>query len=1111
MSSAVSGTTLARDLGSFIISGNSRDSRYRCTLTRQDSATLPKGEHPFINGNSPYWRDKRISNGEVVVSPEFALGSPIPPVPPIPSSAELSAMAVTSATSSKRDSRRRNSIAGEEIVTAQEDQTEVCENVTEQASRHRRANSLSRISKDQAAINPKRFSKISEASTPPTTPAKTTYSAINSVKSLRESYRMGRTSSDAAAKPSSLSTSHVNPDPQPEAEPRSSSETADESISSHPETGGSVLSPDAPTTAGSGSMYSMSSMGRSYTTQATSVKSPGSASLYPNSANSVESRLPHRSPSEPLSGGSGHSRPTILLPHGDRPYSQVPQTASPLSGRTLDEGMRDMRLPFRPRASPGVAAATPVDSPDLIELMFGMQPVGRRPSRRRAGSQPPPMIFSPDLMSPESAYSNESPSTASAARQTFPETPYLFTPYTSSAFAPPPMHGSVQLTAPRMGSLRGVGRTPLSSSQVFRHMSVSVASSSSSAGSRSSRWPMSPPLHSASPSVHSIFSDPGSWSIPSANDLKADHHRLGSIEESSLPPTPLNQDPPTSSRSQGSLESKNEELGATVVVEESSPPRPSTAPSQTGASTTATTPSLVATTETSPSLDSTATGSRPVSEIDLSRPSSLIPSKRELSPLPPSPTTSSARLSPAPSHVSQASDLLDVLSETTIPEGDGSLPPYFESGTQFRRTSEQLPPPYPATSTSEAPSTVSTPPRQYVPLPQTPPSHLPPQPSQVTPPSETRAPPPPLLYDLRSPPRLPRSLPRPAAPMGPRKPSGSSLLSLATSRARASSVSSTASMATGRSTSRPPLPQPTTTPRFQTTPIKFRGLTMEAAQWTFTQEELQELVRDAIKSSADPTAIRLLASDVIYQKLPAEIHRLETRSAELRTDYTTSARRRNTCRADLNAIASGAFNDPIVASRVVQEMSDIQDHLDHVSEDLYNVMDQITQLKHLQDIHSRSALAMALRKLNTSLVKHMAENKNLKEKMTALEVERDDAWEKAQEMAFQLEETQERLLEFGVPSPPTSSRPSSKIFSARKASLRSSKSGFRSPSRLRSQRSSAASSIPRSSTMVSPATSRTNSDVPPVPRLPTLGIVTSGLSSQASGKLYRIGVTSPSS
>ncbi|KAK7678057.1 hypothetical protein QCA50_018998 [Cerrena zonata] len=656
-----------------------------------------------------------------------------------------------------------------------------------------------------------------------------------------------------------------------------------------------------------------------------------------------------------------------------------------------------------------------------------------------------------------------------------------------------------------MGSLRGTGRTPLSSSQVFRHMSVTVASSSSSSGSRSSRWPMSPPLHSASPSVHSIFSDPGSWSIPSASEHMhmADHQRLGAIEEGSLPPTPLNQNPP---RTPSTPEPKTEgDEGATVVVEESTPPRPSTAPTQAGASTATTTPSLGATTETSPSLDSTAPGSRPVSEFDLSRPSSLIPTKRSLSPLPPpSPTTSSARLSPAPSQISHASELLDVLSETGIPEGDGSLPPYFERSTRLSQSNhEQLPPPYGQYPPASAPDTsalVITPPQQIVPLPQTPPrlpSHLPPQPSQTTPQSDVRATPTPPPSDTRTPPRLPRSLPRPAAPMGPRKLSGS-LLSLATSRARAGSVSSTASMPTGRYTPSRPPPVPQPSPKFQTSPIKFKGLTMEAAQWTFTQEELQELVRDAIKSSADPTAIRLVAADVINQKLPAEIQRLETLSAELRTEYTTSARRRNNCRTDLNAIASGEVSDPIVASRVVQEMSDVQDQLDRVSEELYTVMDQITQLKHLQDIHSQSALAMALRKLNTSLVKHMAENKNMKERMAALEVERDDAWEKAQEVAFQLEETQERLLEFGVPSPPTSSRPSSRIFLARKTSLRASKAGFRSPSRLRSQRSSAASSAPRSSTMGSPA-SRTNSNIPPVPRLPTLGIVTNDLPSRSSG------------
>ena len=87
-SSAISGTTLARALiaNSFILSGDNHGrNRYRSggNLVRRDSATLPDaGDNgPVI---SPYWRDKRISGGEILHSLDSGVEPRIPPVPPIP-------------------------------------------------------------------------------------------------------------------------------------------------------------------------------------------------------------------------------------------------------------------------------------------------------------------------------------------------------------------------------------------------------------------------------------------------------------------------------------------------------------------------------------------------------------------------------------------------------------------------------------------------------------------------------------------------------------------------------------------------------------------------------------------------------------------------------------------------------------------------------------------------------------------------------------------------------------------------------------------------------------------------------------------------------------------
>ena len=87
-SSAISGTTLARALiaNSFVLSNdNPSRSRYKSggNLARHDSATLP-GVNETGLLISPYWRDRRISGGEIVCSPDSGVESRTPPVPPIP-------------------------------------------------------------------------------------------------------------------------------------------------------------------------------------------------------------------------------------------------------------------------------------------------------------------------------------------------------------------------------------------------------------------------------------------------------------------------------------------------------------------------------------------------------------------------------------------------------------------------------------------------------------------------------------------------------------------------------------------------------------------------------------------------------------------------------------------------------------------------------------------------------------------------------------------------------------------------------------------------------------------------------------------------------------------
>lgn len=279
---------------------------------------------------------------------------------------------------------------------------------------------------------------------------------------------------------------------------------------------------------------------------------------------------------------------------------------------------------------------------------------------------------------------------------------------------------------------------------------------------------------------------------------------------------------------------------------------------------------------------------------------------------------------------------------------------------------------------------------------------------------------------------------------------------------------------------------------------------MEAAQWTFTSQQLQELVSTAIKRSADASAIRLLPMETMAKQVPEEISRLEAVSAELRTSYKLAVRRRKTLLGSLSNIVE---NGDVAASiRIVEELSDLTESMDHYSEELYSVSDQLSQLVHLRDVHCSSALAMALRKLNSSFIKQLAEKQELRTQLANMEQERDDAWKQAQEAAYEIDALNDKLaiLEGASVPTPASSRRSSRVLVARKASVRASKAGLRSSSRLRSQRSSVVTIGSRSSVALSPGMKSAGVDVPPVPPIPirtSLGIYTAGLSTRSSGKM----------
>jgi hypothetical protein len=341
-----------------------------------------------------------------------------------------------------------------------------------------------------------------------------------------------------------------------------------------------------------------------------------------------------------------------------------------------------------------------------------------------------------------------------------------------------------------------------------------------------------------------------------------------------------------------------------------------------------------------------------------------------------------------------------------------------------------------------------------------------------------------------------RTRARPPLPIGPRRPSATAKVA---TRDRNGSVSSVVSAKSTRDVtggSRRKASVHTHTPKFETSPVPWKGFTLEAAKWTFSSSQLQSIVSRAIKQSAEASSIRLLPLEILNENIPDELHRLNVLSKDLRLRYKVSVRKRATLFDDL---ASEPI-DLVSIQRTVEELTEVSKTLDHITEELYTVTDQITQLNRLKDVHSYSALAMALRKLNTSFLSQVAETQSLRQKVTELETERDEAWKHAEDLALEFDSLNDKLMEESIipgPAKP-SSRRSSRVMIVRKNSVRAARAGLPASSSVRrSQRSSMGSSVYAPSS-AGPSTSRStihSEFVPPVPPVPRPSVRTSDLTS----------------
>ena len=174
-------------------------------------------------------------------------------------------------------------------------------------------------------------------------------------------------------------------------------------------------------------------------------------------------------------------------------------------------------------------------------------------------------------------------------------------------------------------------------------------------------------------------------------------------------------------------------------------------------------------------------------------------------------------------------------------------------------------------------------------------------------------------------------------------------------------------------------------------------MTLDHAKWTFTSSELQAMVGRAIKqSSAEVTAIRLLGSNVLDVEMPEELDRLETERDEIKKRYAHQIRLRKLLMRSLDLYVDGS--DPETAHRLLNDLRDVSETCESLSQQLHVVTDQLAQITSLRERHLSSALIMALHKLNAGFLRSSAEVEELKTELAKVKGEQEDGWNKALEL-----------------------------------------------------------------------------------------------------------------
>ncbi|KAF9646487.1 hypothetical protein BDM02DRAFT_3003814 [Thelephora ganbajun] len=195
---------------------------------------------------------------------------------------------------------------------------------------------------------------------------------------------------------------------------------------------------------------------------------------------------------------------------------------------------------------------------------------------------------------------------------------------------------------------------------------------------------------------------------------------------------------------------------------------------------------------------------------------------------------------------------------------------------------------------------------------------------------------------------------------------------------------------------------------FNVDPITFKGLPLEAAQWSFTSDQLREMVSRAIRDSAKEQFIRLLSLDALDKEIPEELARLESLKFTTQAQHRFHFQRRTNLLQSLNALA---FSTSVSAESgistlgtLIQQLAEVTASMDRFTETLLKASDHRSQLAQVQEKHLSSALAVALRKLNASYAKRTNDLRNARARIAALQTELDEAWKVAESMAEEIDD-----------------------------------------------------------------------------------------------------------